>query len=355
MEKPKVIVIGLGWGCASFLKTIDTSKYDVKVYSLDNNFVYTPLLAQNTKHSKELTIKGTDINDKVKFENREILDIDFQKNIVKTNKSENCSYDFLVLSHGATVNTFGIKGVEEHCFFLKTSKDAHMLRDRLQSISNGSNIAVIGCGLTGSELIGSLLDYGKFNIHAIDALPRPLIAFDESLSNFVLQFWNTNNVKSYMNHMVSYIDGKSIHIKNNKPILYDISIWCGGIKKSAFTEKLLSKLQLNDKKGLPVNEKLKIKNTNNVFAMGDCASSGFPPTAQVAYQQGTYLANQFNTNFSNNSKFIFKNKGQIGYVGKKQSVCQLPYFQSGGNLVFYLNKIIHVYNGVTWKQKWNLI
>ncbi len=89
--------------------------------------------------------------------------------------------------------------------------------------------------------------------------------------------------------------------------------------------------------------------------MGDCASYGLPPTAQVAYQQGTYLANQFNTKFSNNSKFIFNNKGQIGYIGKKQSVCQLPYFQSGGNLVYYLNKVIHVYNGVTWKQKSNLI
>tara|TARA_X000000950_G_C13779644_1_gene604549 strand:- start:721 stop:1017 length:297 start_codon:yes stop_codon:yes gene_type:complete len=98
-----------------------------------------------------------------------------------------------------------------------------------------------------------------------------------------------------------------------------------------------------------------LKNTNNVFAMGDCASYGLPPTAQVAYQQGTYLANQFNTKFSNNSKFIFNNKGQIGYIGKKQSVCQLPYFQSGGNLVYYLNKVIHVYNGVTWKQKSNLI
>ena len=44
---------------------------------------------------------------------------------------------------------------------------------------------------------------------------------------------------------------------------------------------------------------------NNVFAIGDCANSGFPPTAQVAYQQGEYLANRFNNNFNNNEFFSF--------------------------------------------------
>jgi NADH dehydrogenase FAD-containing subunit len=355
MKKPKVIVIGLGWGCASFLKTIDTTKYDVEVYSLENNFVYTPLLAQNAKCSKKLTIKGKDINNKVKFKQMEILDIDFQKNTVKTNNYEDCTYDFLVLSHGACVNTFGIKGVEKHCFFLKTSGDVNILRSKLQSISNGSNVVVIGCGLTGSELIGSLIDYQKFNIYAVDALPRPIITFNENLSNFVQNFWHKNNIRTHMNSVVSCVDETSIHIKNNKPILYDVAIWCGGIKKSSLTEKLLLKLQLDDKKGLPVNKHLKLKNTNNVFAIGDCASSELPPTAQVAYQQGRYLATQFNANFKNNNTFIFNNQGQICYIGKKQSVCQLPYFKSGGNIVYYLNKVIHVYNGVTLKQKWNLI
>ena len=102
-----------------------------------------------------------------------------------------------------------------------------------------------------------------------------------------------------------------------------------------------------------MNEYLQISKINNVFAMGDCANSGFPPTAQVAYQQGEYLANRLNNKFNDN-KFVFNDQGQIGYIGMKKSVCQLPYLKSGGNLIYYLNKVIHVYNGITWKQKWNI-
>lgn len=43
MKKP-----GLGWASASFIKTINTDKFDIRLYS-KNHFVYTPLLAQNIK------------------------------------------------------------------------------------------------------------------------------------------------------------------------------------------------------------------------------------------------------------------------------------------------------------------
>lgn len=43
--KEKVVVLGTGWGGHSFLKTIDATKYDVKVISPRNYFMFTPMLA----------------------------------------------------------------------------------------------------------------------------------------------------------------------------------------------------------------------------------------------------------------------------------------------------------------------
>lgn len=355
MEKPKIIIVGLGWACAAFLQTIDTSKFDVEVYSADSKFVYTPLLAQNAKQQKELTLHGKDINNRVQFKSREILDVHFQKNTVQISNTETPSYDFLVLSHGATTNTFGIKGVDDNCFFLKNAEQADKLRNKLQSLPDGSHVAVIGCGLTGTELVGALLDYHKFHIHAVDALPRPITMFHEDQSSFALELWKQNKVNIYMNHMVSSIDEKEIHFKDDKQIAYDIAVWCGGIKKSPLTDKLLQNLQIEHGKGIPVDSMLQVEKTKNVYAMGDCAFSGCPPTAQVAFQQGKYLAQHFNRDFKDEKPFRFVNKGQIGYIGMGKSVCQLPYFQGGGNMVYYLNKMIHVYNGVTWKQKTNLL
>ena len=43
--KERVVVLGTGWGAASFLKDIDTSMYDVTVVSPRNYFLFTPMLA----------------------------------------------------------------------------------------------------------------------------------------------------------------------------------------------------------------------------------------------------------------------------------------------------------------------
>lgn len=43
--KEKIAVLGTGWGAASFLKDIDTNKYDVTVISPRNYFLFTPMLA----------------------------------------------------------------------------------------------------------------------------------------------------------------------------------------------------------------------------------------------------------------------------------------------------------------------
>jgi hypothetical protein len=45
VEKEKIVVLGTGWGAASFLKDIDTSRYEVTVVSPRNYFLFTPMLA----------------------------------------------------------------------------------------------------------------------------------------------------------------------------------------------------------------------------------------------------------------------------------------------------------------------
>lgn len=43
--KEKIVVLGTGWGAASFLKDVDTNRYDVTVISPRNYFLFTPMLA----------------------------------------------------------------------------------------------------------------------------------------------------------------------------------------------------------------------------------------------------------------------------------------------------------------------
>jgi NADH:ubiquinone reductase (non-electrogenic) len=343
-NKETIYIIGLGWGSVGFIKNINTNMYVIHIISDNDVFSYTPLLAQNIKQNKQLSFTIPEINEEIKMNKSEVDMIDFTQKMIITKHANKIPYTHLIFAHGSTVNTFDISGVNEHTLFLKTAVDSERIKAKLLQLPHQATVAVIGCGPTGSEIIGSLLDYNKFQIVAIDALPVPLSTFDKTLSNMTIDFWNKNFIKLYLNKCVSTINSNTIHFKGDtEQIHFDLAIWCAGIKPSPLTESINKILQITCSKGIPVDKYLQVANVANVYAIGDCAFSGHPPTAQVAYQQGKYLASQFNNRFSKQSEFKFQSKGQICYIGKEKSVFQNSYFKSGGNITYYLNKAIHIY------------
>ena len=349
----KILVIGSGWASSSFIKKIDTDKYDVKIISPSSNFVYTPLLANTIIKNYNLTQDIRSLN-KISYYKGEVIDIRFNENKIITKNNTILDYDYLVLTHGSSINTFNIQGVKENCHIIKHQNDTIKIKNELNKLNNGSKIAVIGCGLTGTEIIGNLIDYNKFNIYAIDGLSLPLNTFNKNISNFTVDLWKKNNVNINLNNFVTKIDCNNIYFKDKK-INYDFAIWCGGIKISPFSIHINNLLKLENKYGIPVNENLKVKNTNNVYALGDCAYSGNPPIAQVAYQQGEYLANSFNNKFEDVKPFKFKNKGQFGYIGNGNSVYQNGNLIFKGKLTGYLNNFVHIYNSINLNQAYNFI
>jgi NADH:ubiquinone reductase (non-electrogenic) len=52
--------------------------------------------------------------------------------------------------------------------------------------------------------------------------------------------------------------------------------------------------QADARRGLNVNEYLVVKGAENIWAVGDCAVANYAPTAQVAAQEGAFLARLFN-------------------------------------------------------------
>lgn len=345
--KKKIIVIGSGWAGSSFIKYIDDDIYDIEVVSKNKNFIYTPLLANSIFNYQDLeydVIKDKKIN----FIKGEVSDICFNKNYVNLNNKK-LQYDYLILAHGSKANTFNINGVEDNCLFLKSIEDLKIIREKVNNLPNNAKIVVIGCGLTGTEIIGNLLDKKKFNVYAIDGTKLPLSMFNSSISNYTIDLWKRHNINLNFNKFVSKVDDKKIYLGKDI-ISYDLAFWCGGVKISELSEKINKKLNLSCKFGIPVNDYLNVKNTNNVYAIGDCGFNNYPPTAQVSYQEGKYLANNFNSNFKNINKFNFSNKGQICYIGDKESVYQNKYFSSTGKIVGYFNKFLHIYNAINSSQ-----
>lgn len=145
-KKKKVVILGTGWGGMSFLKNLDSTKYDVQVVSPRNYFVFTPLLpsvTSGTVEARSITepIRRIIRNRDVKFVEAECVKIDGANKKVhckdashltcKGKEEFELEYDYLVVAVGATSNTFGTKGVEEYCHFLKEIEDAEKIRGRI--------------------------------------------------------------------------------------------------------------------------------------------------------------------------------------------------------------------------------
>ena len=185
--KEKIIVLGTGWGGHSFLKTIDATKYDVKVISPRNYFMFTPMLAASavgTVEFRSICEPIRNVNPFVDYIEATAISVDPKRKAVSC-QSIKCEgtacditdfdveYDHLLVAVGATTNTFGIKGVREHCQFLKQIEDAANLRKALaycferanlpslseDEVRSALSFVIVGAGPTGVEFTSELRDW----------------------------------------------------------------------------------------------------------------------------------------------------------------------------------------------------
>jgi NADH:ubiquinone reductase (non-electrogenic) len=92
-----------------------------------------------------------------------------------------------------------------------------------------------------------------------------------------------------------------------------------------------------------------------VWALGDCAAVGDPPlpaTAQVAQQQGAYLAKLLVAKLEGRplKPFRFRSFGMLAYIGGHQALADLPGVKWSGRAAFlfwrsvYLTKLVSLAN-----------
>jgi len=247
-------------------------------------------------------------------------------------------YDRLVVAVGARINTFGIPGVEENCLFLKQVDDARQIRRKIIGLFERANyprtsdelkkalltFAVIGAGPSGVEMAAELSDFIEedgpkyyphllkyVSIKVIEASPVILRPFDESLRKAAAATLTRKTPSSdifpeqltelIIEKAVKEVTADKILLGDGTVIPYGIAVWAGGIGPLPVTQKIIEALggrQVDAQKiargKIGVDPWLRaIEGEGRVFAIGDCVCTQnqcLPSTAQVAAQQGEYLA-----------------------------------------------------------------
>ncbi|KAI5807090.1 hypothetical protein EDC01DRAFT_608807 [Geopyxis carbonaria] len=346
-KKKTLVILGTGWGSVALLKKLDTENYNVIVISPRNFFLFTPLLPScptgTVEHRSIMEPLRHIIRHKkgtVQFYEAEATKIDHARRVVTitdnsdiqgdVNKTE-VPFDYLVVGVGAENATFGIPGVKEHACFLKEITDAQKIRKKVMDCIETAmfkdqteeeknrllHMVVVGGGPTGVEFAAELQDFFEddlrkwvpdisdaFHVTLVEALPNVLPMFSKTLIEYTEKTLNEEKISLRTKTMVKKVTDKYIEAEVTKPdgskelqvLPYGCLIWATGNAVRPVTRDFMSQLpaQANSRRGLAVNEYLVVEGTDGIWALGDCSATKYAPTAQVASQQGAFLARLFN-------------------------------------------------------------
>ena len=356
--KEKLVILGAGWGAAALLQDIDTNRYDVTVISPRNFFVFTPMLAGasvGTVDVRSITQPIREFNRNADYLEAAATAIDPDSRTVTcvgvvcdeycTTQEFGIQYDRLVIAVGAQINTFGIPGVAEYCAFLKHIEDATKIRRKLINLLERANMpgttvkqlrelltfCVIGAGPTGVEFAGELRDFLEedgpkyyphllkyVRIKVIEATPVVLRPFDEELQQAAVDaltrkvtqeksdLFPDNMLEVVVNTKVQQVTENAILLDDGTSIPYGLAVWAGGIGPLPITKEIIETLggtqvaaQAAARGKIAVDPWLRaMQGDGRIFALGDCTwnqNNALPATAQVAAQEGEYLAHILST------------------------------------------------------------
>ena len=337
-------------------------------------------------------------------------------------------YDYLVCAVGAEVQTFGIPGVQEYACFMKELHDAEKMQTRFmdcvesaafpgqsqEEIDRLLHVVVVGGGPTGVELSGELHDFleddlrswypelaGHIKLTLVEALPSVLPMFSKQLIDYTESTFKESKIDILTKTMVKEVKEKTVVMqmpdKSIAEVPYGLLVWAGGNKARKVSLDLMAKFPgaQTNRRGISVDEHLRMKGVpdGSIFALGDSAASQYAPTAQVASQQGAYLAralkqlarrdvleNQLKEvqaqlavkgdaeglkeeadklekqleRVSKFRPFHYSHQGSLAYIGSEKAIADLPIFNGNVSiLLLVLNVLDPCF--LTQKNSWRLV
>jgi NADH dehydrogenase len=390
--RKKVVIVGGGFGGINLVKKIwDDEHFQVTMVDVDNYHFFPPLLYQVAT----AFIEPSNISYPFRrmFEGKNNLRFHYGA-LKKVNPSENTietttgilDYDYLVLGIGTETNFFGNENIMQNALPMKSIEDAINLRNHLllnmekatitddpEEKERNLNIVIAGGGPSGVELAGMLAEMGltvvrkeypeikrgNSRIHLIDASPHLLGPMSKKAQDEAFKVLSDLGVQIQLNTLVKdYVDGNVV-LGNGNIIPTNSLIWTSGVIARK-VHGILPK-QLGSGRRILVDEFNKVKDSSNIFAIGDlCLQTtdknypkGHPQLAQVAIQQGSLLGENLKKLISNQplKPFTYINKGSMAIISKYEAVADLPKVSFTGFFAWLIWLFVHIIPLVGFRNK----
>jgi NADH dehydrogenase len=226
------------------------------------------------------------------------------------------SYDILVVALGSRLATFGIPGVVEHAFSVKTAPEALLVRHHIvrqffgakklaeRTAQEALRFVVVGGGAAGVETVAELagqvahqrakheLPAQAVSLHLIEAGPRILSMVSEPLAARAARRLTALGVKLHTACAVRKVTPEGIECASGLRLNARTVIWTGGLMPHPVVAA--SGLPLLQR-GVRTRLTLQAEQYPTVFVVGDAAVlpdivPPVPATVPVAYSQAAHAA-----------------------------------------------------------------
>ncbi len=383
--RPHVVIVGGGFGGLAVARSLRKAPVRITLIDRTNHHLFQPLLYQVA--TAVLTpgqiaapirqVLGSQENASVIMGEVTGVNTARQEVMVRTadRDDHHIDFDFLVVATGVQHSYFGRDDFAKYAPGLKSMADATDVRNKvLQAFETAEvetnerhrdellTFVLVGGGPTGVEMAGAIaelanltmrkdfrrIDPRRARIVLVEAGPRVLSAFDESLSLKTQERLRSKGVELRLGQPVEHIDAEGV-IVGGERIFSRTVIWTAGVTPSPVAQWLDAP---TDRLGrVRVNGDLTVGGMANVFVIGDVAyyeqnGRPVPGVAPVAIQQGKYVGGVIAARAKRGPVampvFRYNDKGAMAVVGRNYAVMQFRRWKIAGYLAWLVWSGVHV-------------
>jgi NADH dehydrogenase len=379
-RRPRIVIIGAGFGGLSAAVRLGRADADVTVIDRRNYHLFQPLLYQVATAALSPADIAAPIRGILSRQaNTDVIlgavtGIDTAGRAVLLGERR-IPYDQLVIATGAREAYFGHDEWTAVTSGLKNIEDATVMRRRILLAFERAEdsedeterrrlltFVVIGGGPTGVELAGALAELAKAalardfrhidpttaRIVLVEAGPRLLPSFPPRLSEVAARALTRLGVELRLSVGVTSCDAAGA-VLGDERIESRTLIWAAGVTASPAATWL--GLQPTRGGRVPVGSALTLPGHPEIFVIGDTAevagSRGpLPGVAPVAKQQGAYVARVIAARLVGKAPpapFRYRNVGNLATIGRREAVVDFGWLRLTGRIAWLVWGIAHIY------------
>src|SRR3954447_7522459 len=387
-RRPRVVIVGGGFGGLEAAKRLKRADVDVTVIDRHNHLLFQPLIYQVAAGALSSGEVAAPQRQMLKRQRNAtvlmaaVTDVDVAHRQVVLDRGERLDYDSLILACGGGASYFGHDEWREVTCGLKTLRDAVDLRSRIfgafEEAERAADAAagdewltflVVGGGPTGVEISGQLAilsrhtmkrDFRRTDPRAarvilIDAGERLVAAFSEPTSATVARELRDLGVTVREHAIVTGIDARGVTVKTGEEterIATRTVVWAAGVRTAGIAEVFARATGgTTDRAGrVEVNRDLTVPGHPEISVIGDAAKLAgkngepLPGLATVAVQEARHVADAIRDGHPGASKpFKYFDKGALAVIGRGKAVCEVRGHRLSGLIAFLMYVGVHLF------------